>query len=256
MPPRLPWYTPALLATLVGCGGDLVLPTDGSGGSGTPGGGPPPAGEPPPTATVLGAADDHFETLEGGNRVLAVAQPGVLANDSGGDGGSLEAERVYGPSHGTLTLDADGSLQYSADPDYFGEDQFTYRAMLGSDTSNLATAVIEVLPVNDSPAFTPGPDQQVRRRAGPQVVVGWATNIRPGPPNESGQQVDFRTRVTAGAKALKGTPSIEPDGSLHFEPSGKEGTAEVEVRLHDDGGTANGGYDLSEPHTLVIRVKD
>src|SRR5512138_713760 len=219
MSPRLRLVVPALVAALAGCGGDLVLPSEGPGGAGPPGNEPPPGGgepTPPPAGSALVASDDRFQTLEGGNRILAVAQPGVLANDSGADGGTLTAERVDGPAHGTLTLDADGALQYTPDPDYFGEDQFTYRAMLGAEASDPATAVIDVLPVNDSPAFTPGPDQQVEHGAGPQVVSGWATDIRSGPPNEADQHVDFVTRVTSGGKALKGTPSIDPDGTLRF----------------------------------------
>src|SRR5206468_2230040 len=43
---------------------------------------------------------------------LTVSAPGVLANDSDADGDILSAVLVSGPSHGTLTLNSDGSLIY------------------------------------------------------------------------------------------------------------------------------------------------
>ena len=42
--------------------------------------------------------------------VLTVGASGVLANDSDADGAPLTASRVSGPSHGTLTLNANGSF--------------------------------------------------------------------------------------------------------------------------------------------------
>ena len=51
---------------------------------------------------------------------------------------------VSGPSHGTLTLNADGSFTYTPDPGYSGTDTFTYHATDGYLTSTDATVTIDV----------------------------------------------------------------------------------------------------------------
>ena len=59
-----------------------------------------------------------------------------------------------GPSHGSLTLNANGSFTYTPDANYNGPDTFTYRASDATLTSNLATVTITVSAVNDAPAVT------------------------------------------------------------------------------------------------------
>src|SRR5207244_1217622 len=56
-----------------------------------------------------------------------------------------------GPSHGTLTLNSNGSFSYSPDANYNGPDSFTYKANDGSLDSNTATVSITVNAVNDAP---------------------------------------------------------------------------------------------------------
>src|SRR5204863_219821 len=81
-----------------------------------------------------------------------VGAPGVLSNDSDVDGDSLTAVLVTGPSHGTLTLNANGSFTYTPSSNYNGSDSFTYRANDGQANSNLATAALTITAVNDAPA--------------------------------------------------------------------------------------------------------
>src|SRR5206468_1773195 len=54
--------------------------------------------------------DDSYTTPE--DTQLTVSAPGVLANDTDVDGDALSAVLVSSPSHGTLTLNGDGSLVY------------------------------------------------------------------------------------------------------------------------------------------------
>ncbi len=54
-------------------------------------------------------------------------------------------------SHGTLTLNADGSFSYAPAPDFFGVDSFTYVANDGAVDSNVATVTITVDSINDAP---------------------------------------------------------------------------------------------------------
>ena len=95
------------------------------------------------------AAGDAFSTAE--DTVLTVPAPGVLGNDSDPDGDPLTAVLVTGPSHGSLTLNANGSFTYTPAADYAGADSFSYRASDGTLTSNVATVTLTVTAVNDAP---------------------------------------------------------------------------------------------------------
>jgi predicted outer membrane repeat protein len=112
------------------------------------------------------------------------------------------------------------------------------------------------IPVNDAPSFTAGPSQVVPAGSGGQTVMNWATNILPGPPNESLQTVAFI--VANNNNALFTTqPALSPTGTLTYTPAANaSGVASVTVRLMDNGGTANGGVDTSAPQLFTITVSD
>ena len=96
------------------------------------------------------ADDDAYQTPE--DQPLSIdAVGGLLANDTDESGVPLEAAVLVGPTHGRLTLAADGSFTYEPDADYFGLDGFTYRAGDGHLWSDPATVTIDVLPRNDAP---------------------------------------------------------------------------------------------------------
>src|SRR5439155_20377786 len=54
------------------------------------------------------------------------AAHGLLANDSDADGDPITAALIVPPQHGTMTLHADGSFAYVADPGFIGLDTFHY----------------------------------------------------------------------------------------------------------------------------------
>src|SRR5262249_27133552 len=73
------------------------------------------------------------------------ADGGVLANDTDADAlDTPTATPGSGPSHGTLTLNADGSFVYTPDAGYAGSDSFTYTASDGLATSASATVSLTV----------------------------------------------------------------------------------------------------------------
>ncbi len=81
------------------------------------------------------------------DRSLVVAATGVLANDSDPEGQPLSVATprpVSGPSHGSLTLNADGSFTYTPDAGYIGPDSFIYRATDGFTASADTTVTIDV----------------------------------------------------------------------------------------------------------------
>ena len=103
-----------------------------------------------------GAADEAYATDEDTPLELAA---GVLGNDSDRDGDVLTAVLMSGPAHGTRTLNPDGSLRYTPDPDFNGSDSFRYRTNDSKLDSEPATVTIEVKAVEDpgSPAGTTPP---------------------------------------------------------------------------------------------------
>ncbi len=117
-------------------------------------GGPIANDDPEPPAVYSVAEDDPA-----GLTVNAAA--GVLANDTGpgGAGDPLPvgstASLVTGTISGALILNPDGSFIYEPLPNFNGEDAFTYRANDGTTDSNVATATIVVIPVNDAPVANP-----------------------------------------------------------------------------------------------------
>jgi VCBS repeat-containing protein len=97
------------------------------------------------------ASDDGFTTDE--DAPLAIAAPGVLANDADPDGDALLAALVHGPSHGTVELAADGSFVYVPGEQFFGLDSFTYQVSDGNLASSPVTVTIDVSSVNDAPTL-------------------------------------------------------------------------------------------------------
>ena len=197
------------------------------------------------------ARSDSYGTNE--DTPLSIAAAGVLGNDTDADGDSLTAIKVTDPSHGSLSLLANGSFTYAPSLNYNGSDSFTYKANDGRSDSNDATVTINVTAVNDVPSFTKGPDQNVLEDAAAQSVA-WATGISAGPADESGQALDFIvTNNNNGLFSVQ--PAIAADGTLTYTlMANANGSAIVSVSLHDDGGTLNGGVNTSAIQTFNINV--
>jgi cytochrome c peroxidase len=138
-------------------------------------------------------------------------------------------------------------------PDQNGTTVITLTVSDGAASDSKAFT-LTVNPVNDAPSFTPGPNQEADDSAGPQTVVGWATELRAGPPDEAGQALAFF--VSNDSPGLfSAQPALNPDGTLTYTPQpGTVGVARVTVVLSDDGGTADGGQDSSPPATFTISI--
>lgn len=94
-----------------------------------------------PNATPSASANSYVVNQDA---ILNVASPGVLVGDTDADGDTLTASLVSGPSHGVLTLNANGSFTYNPTDTYSGPDTFVYRAFDGQAYSNNATVTITV----------------------------------------------------------------------------------------------------------------
>src|SRR5918993_4654982 len=124
---------------LLACG---IAACGGSGGS-SPAPAPPPSSGPPPpvNAAPVATADSYSGRRDDS---LAVAAPGVLANDTDANGDAMTVRLASGPAQGTLTLQPNGSFTYTPAAGFTGTDQFTYAASDGTRESTAATVTIAV----------------------------------------------------------------------------------------------------------------
>ena len=124
------------------------------------------------------ASADSYSTPA--NTALTVDAPGVLDNDSDADGQTLTAAVATQPSHGTLTLYADGSFTYTPSTGYSGADAFTYTASDGTASSSAATVSITVNAGGTAPYVTSvGVPANGTYRAGQSLdfTVNWSEAV-------------------------------------------------------------------------------
>jgi VCBS repeat-containing protein len=156
------------------------------------------------------AFDDAYALSEDG--VLTVdAAGGVLANDFDGDGDTVSAEVLSAPLRGTLVVDADGSLTYTPDADFWGADAFTYLASDAQGQSAPATVVLTVAGVNDVPVavaetFAVDEDQVLAIDAGAGVLA-----------NDTDGDGDVLT-IEIAEPTAHGMLESTPDGAFVYAP--------------------------------------
>jgi len=198
------------------------------------------------TITVTGvnddpvANDDDYNTDE--DTTLNVAAPGVLQNDTDDDGpAALIAELEADVSHGTLTLNTDGSFVYTPDSDWNGDDIFTYKAYDGEDYSNIATVIITVDPVNEVPVVNDdfyNTDEDVTLNVVAPGVLGNDSDVD-GP---AALIAELETDVSHG------TLTLNTDGSFVYTPdSDWNGDDIFTYKAYD-------GEDYSNIATVIITV--
>ncbi len=140
------------------------------------------------------------------------AEAGVLANDTDDDGDTLRAVVYAAPEHGDLTLNDNGSFDYTPAENYYGTDTFTYYATDELFESSLTTVTIEVKPVNDAPvgetdAYTTTPNTQLDVAAEDGVLN-----------NDDDVEGDPLT-ASLVTTVEHGTLSLENDGSFTYIPA-------------------------------------
>lgn len=140
--------------------------------------------------------------------------------------------------------------------DQSGSTTVTLTVTDGGGLTATDSFVVTVNPVNDAPGFAKGANQTVAEDAGAQSVAAWATAISAGPVDESAQAVEFI--VTNDNELLfSAQPAVSAAGALTYTSApNANGSAQVSVRIRDDGGIANGGVDTSAIQTFTITVTD
>ncbi|HUQ31150.1 MAG TPA: tandem-95 repeat protein, partial [Pyrinomonadaceae bacterium] len=209
------------------------------------------------------ATDDTPSDILEDSAPTAFSFASLLANDSKGpaneNGQTLNITGVSNFVGGTAQI-VGTDVVFTPTPNYSGPASFEYTVTDNGTTNTVADpktdigkASFNVTAVNDEPSFTKGADQSVNEDAAAQTVNGWATAISAGP-NESGQVVDFV--VTNNNNALFSVqPAVSSTGVLTYTlAADANGAATVSVKIHDNGGTLNGGDDESPVQTFTITV--
>ena len=87
---------------------------------------------------------DSYET-HSGHTLTVTAANGVLSNDYDGDNDTLQAQITVQPTHGTVTLAADGSFVYTPNAGTINAaDTFKYKVFDGTEFSAEATVSVRV----------------------------------------------------------------------------------------------------------------
>jgi VCBS repeat-containing protein len=135
----------------------------------------------------------------------------VLGNDYDPDGDPLSVSLVSGPANGRATVNPDGTITYTPNPDFCGTDSFTYKACDPSGACDTATVTIHVTCVNDAPVAQD--DTYTTNEDTPLLV--------PAPGilgNDYDVDGDPLTAVLVSGPA-HGTLTLNPDGSFTYTPA-------------------------------------
>lgn len=223
-----------------------------------------------PVAQAAAPTLTTINIITGANEDLVTSIPyatlAAAANEADADGDPIEF-RFKSAIAGTLrkgaanvsangTLDSTETWSWTPPANANGIiDAFRVRAFADGEESATDIVVrIEVAAVNDAPSFTAA-NVSVAEDSGGFSQANWATNISPGPANESTQTTDFVITSNSNPTLFSSAPALTASGTLTFTPAANEnGVATIGVRITDNGGTANGGVNQSAIQTFTITV--
>jgi LPXTG-site transpeptidase (sortase) family protein len=210
---------------------------------------PPAITEDDPLQTIVGwAAFDPGATNESGQSVQTytvsnISNPGLFSQAPGVNQSGTLTYQPAADQNGSSTFDIlvqdDGGT-----PDG------------GVDTGPIHTFTITVNPINDRPDFSASNPPAVNEEVALQTIVGWANFTSPGPADEAAQTVQsYIVSNISNPGLFSQVPAVSISGTLTYQPTPDQyGSSTFNVQVQDDGGTANGGVDISAAQTFTITV--
>ena len=187
------------------------------------------------TAPVGG--DDEY-TVDEDSTLTVDADKGLLDNDDDDDGDTLTAALLSGPGNGALSLESDGSFEYTPDADFAGTDTFTYVVYDGTTISDAVTVTVTVTPQNDEPSAT---TDEVALAAVEATDIDVLANDTDPDAGDTLTIESYDATSTEGA-----TITLNSDGTLHYDPT--TSTTLVEETATTDSFT----YTITDGHTGVF----
>ncbi len=219
-------YTPP--AEYVGSDGFTYRISDGQGGVGAA------------NVTLTISGDNRPPVLTPPNATTAEDTPitlDLLASASDPDGDTLTLVSFTQPTLGVLEALGAGVLRYTPLTDQFGNDGFDYQVSDTLGATTQATQALTIEPVNDAPIAQ---DDSV------SLAMDQPLDFDPRL-NDSDIDGDPLSLIEPLATLISGTLSLNPDGSLHYQPNnGFVGAEGFDYRVGDgQGGSAQAHVTLS-----------
>ena len=190
----------------------------------------------------LTAVSDDYALDENASLTVPVAD-GVLKNDINPDDLLLTAQLVpdSGPTHGSLDLTADGSFTYTPDPNWYGSDRFSYRAISGEVQSNAAEVNLFVRSTNQPPVAVA--DSYTTLEDKPLIVAAIDGLLS----NDTDPDGDTLSAFVYSLQTL-GVLEPQQDGSFRYTPNYNDnGSDSFIYRAYD-------GQVYSEITTVTINI--
>ena len=190
-----------------------------------------------PVTGPLDAMDDAVTTNE--ETLINIA---VMANDDLPTTGAFNIQSTTPPSNGSITVLPDGTIDYTPDLNFFGNDTFTYTLADASGRTSTATVTVSVVNVQDPPVANADSGSTPEDTVLPNIDIL---------ANDS--DVDGDTLTVTTATAPNGTVVINPDGTIDYTPNpGFNGVDTVSYIIID----GNGGTASSTVQINVVPVAD
>ena len=181
------------------------------------------------------AADDAVTTDEDTPVTI-----GVLGNDTDIDGDDLTVTDATS-ADGTVTINPDGTLEFTPNADFNGTATISYTIDDGNGGTDTAIVTVTVNPINDPPVANPDTAATDEDTLVNIALIG----------NDTDADGDALT-VTAAA-APNGTVTINADGSVDYTPNADfNGTDTITYTISD----GNGGFSTSTATVTVNAIND
>ncbi|WPF87483.1 ExeM/NucH family extracellular endonuclease [Cyanobacterium aponinum AL20118] len=166
----------------------------------------------------------------------------LLTNDTDIDGDDLTITEVTNGENGTVTNNNDGTVTYTPNTDFNGEDSFTYTISDGNGGTDTATVNVTVNSVNDNPMAVD--DELITDEDTPDAIALLT--------NDTDIDGDDLT-VTEVTNGENGTVTNNNDGTVTYTPNADFNGEDSFTYTISDG---NGGTDTATVNVTVNPVND
>jgi len=165
----------------------------------------------------------------------------ILTNDSDVDGDLLTVT-LASSSHGQVSINSQGTLNYTPDANFNGTDIIVYSISDGNGGSDTAVVTVTVTSVNDAPVAID--DSVIVNEDSSNNTITILTND---------SDVDGDLLTVTSASSNHGQVSINSDGTLNYTPSANfNGTDTITYSVSD----GNGGLATATVTITVTSVND
>jgi Ca2+-binding RTX toxin-like protein len=152
----------------------------------------------------------------------------VLDNDTDPNGDPLTVTSAAA-NHGTVAINADGTVTYTPDADFNGDDTITYTIEDPAGNSATSTVDVTVSPVNDDPVAN---DDVASTTVDTAVII-------PVLANDTDVDGDILS-ISGTPTSADGTVDVNPDGTITFTPNaGFTGSATINYTITDPSGATD-----------------